>query len=980
LAKSYFAANVGINTTTPRAMLDVVSSSNSTSSAIFENSYTAGANSVLALKNDAATAGITNHFINFLDANGNMRGDIRFNNATSVSYQTQGIADFAEYLKKDSNTSIDWGTILCQNTSGNVEPCADKSSHIAGVASEFPSFVGGQDLGDGSITTGFTGVVSTRVVGTIKSGDYIGMSGIAGVGTKATTTGQVVGVALEDYNSDQVGNIEVKVALSWYDPQVQLTDTGDVNLVDQNASDTNYTIPHYFTLNDALGNPLQRVGEFSDAAIANLKAGFINAGQITTSALNVVTDNVTINGQHLRDYIVSVVNSTLGNQTLSTTGNANTHADLISPLASDSALAIKFDNNEMQILNSNTASGSAVAMIDRMGNASFSGQLTSANLITSDATISGTLHTNKIIADQIELSNNALTDLATQLSTASGFAISGGFQINGGMTAQTGNFGSSSQLSIDTNGNLTTTGNLNLTNGSISSDTNGDLVSQLNSDTSNSNPTKFTFKNAAGANVFSVDSAGNAALSGTITTSGGNYDLAEDYPTKDNGVAAGDILSVDTTNNGYVQKSNNTYDTNVIGIYSEKPGFRLSQADTTNNDKTVPVALAGRVPVKVSNENGAIKKGDYLTTSSVAGVAMKATKPGQVIGKALEDFNLDGTGKILVFVNVSFADPKKALANIVTDDNGNIAVSNISSESIVLPENLQIGTKEVAGTLNNALLAISDVITIHEDKLNTLQTDVLGLATNSASLNSRIASLEASSSSQIAQANDKVASTAADVVSLNKKVDDIISSLSAMPTTAYNVSSAGDLGLGEDVQLSTATVSGNLNVSGRTTVNDLGVTGNVSIGVLKINGLDDNGTASINTLSGDLKLQDYGMGGLDILSGRVVIDKDGNVNVQKAVTAKVVNTEKLNITTDTATTSAVLSASAGTATIVKGTDNVIIKTTAVTNNSLIYVTFSGDYSPAIRYWTEGKVAGNAFTVKLDAAVNNSVKFNWWIVN
>ena len=48
---------------------------------------------------------------------------------------------------------------------------------------------------------------------------------------------------------------------------VAMTDTGDLSLNDQNASDTGFTVPHYFTLNDALGNPLQRVGEFSDAAM-----------------------------------------------------------------------------------------------------------------------------------------------------------------------------------------------------------------------------------------------------------------------------------------------------------------------------------------------------------------------------------------------------------------------------------------------------------------------------------------------------------------------------------------------------------------------------------------------------------------------------------------------------------------------------------------------------------------------------------------
>ena len=45
-----------------------------------------------------------------------------------------------------------------------------------------------------------------------------------------------------------------------------------------------------------------------------------------------------------------------------------------------------------------------------------------------------------------------------------------------------------------------------------------------------------------------------------------------------------------------------------------------------------------------------------LRTSSLAGVAMKAdpdkVKPGQVIGKALQDYNGSGTGRINVLVNV----------------------------------------------------------------------------------------------------------------------------------------------------------------------------------------------------------------------------------------------------------------------------------------------------------------------------------------
>lgn len=64
----------------------------------------------------------------------------------------------------------------------------------------------------------------------------------------------------------------------------------------------------------------------------------------------------------------------------------------------------------------------------------------------------------------------------------------------------------------------------------------------------------------------------------------------------------------------------------------------------------------GVIPTKVCLEGGEIKRGDLLVTSSITGVAMKAdiekVKPGQVIGKALENYSGSGIGKIKVLVNV----------------------------------------------------------------------------------------------------------------------------------------------------------------------------------------------------------------------------------------------------------------------------------------------------------------------------------------
>jgi len=69
----------------------------------------------------------------------------------------------------------------------------------------------------------------------------------------------------------------------------------------------------------------------------------------------------------------------------------------------------------------------------------------------------------------------------------------------------------------------------------------------------------------------------------------------------------------------------------------------------------VPLAVVGIVTCKVSAENGAIRPGDLLVTSSLPGHAMKGTNRklmlGAVVGKALGSLE-DGTGVISVLVTL----------------------------------------------------------------------------------------------------------------------------------------------------------------------------------------------------------------------------------------------------------------------------------------------------------------------------------------
>lgn len=135
-------------------------------------------------------------------------------------------------------------------------------------------------------------------------------------------------------------------------------------------------------------------------------------------------------------------------------------------------------------------------------------------------------------------------------------------------------------------------------------------------------------------------------------------DVAEIYQTNED-VEVGDVL-VAGNKDRTLEKSTKPYAVDLIGIVSGAPALLFegnelklgSKPDRFIKGSKPPVALAGRVPVKVSLENGDIHVGDYLTSASKKGVAMRATEPGMALGIALENYSGGGDGKVLAFVNI----------------------------------------------------------------------------------------------------------------------------------------------------------------------------------------------------------------------------------------------------------------------------------------------------------------------------------------
>lgn len=196
---------------------------------------------------------------------------------------------------------------------------------------------------------------------------------------------------------------------------------------------------------------------------------------------------------------------------------------------------------------------------------------------------------------------------------------------------------------------------------------------------------------------------GNLRIRGTLSESV-LFDLAESFFMAEP-VEAGDLVRVDPLRPNVVHKTAMEGDAAAIGVVSTHPGVILGGAPfdaaslerawgpeiaaqfaseqeeivkvVTRDDPSLaadkdgaarveglalerfherhfaPIALAGRVPVKVDASFGAIEVGDALTPSPVPGVAMKAVKPGPTVGKALEALH-EGRGRILALVGTAW--------------------------------------------------------------------------------------------------------------------------------------------------------------------------------------------------------------------------------------------------------------------------------------------------------------------------------------
>ncbi|MBI2597079.1 hypothetical protein HYW41_02895 [Candidatus Daviesbacteria bacterium] len=134
----------------------------------------------------------------------------------------------------------------------------------------------------------------------------------------------------------------------------------------------------------------------------------------------------------------------------------------------------------------------------------------------------------------------------------------------------------------------------------------------------------------------------------TVHAQNKSIEVTSVYEIADTEAKEGDIMVA--TDKGLVRAAQ-SFDNKMFGVIAEQPVLVYRNGDT----KGKPVVRSGVANINVINANGPIKYGDYITSSTKAGIGQKASESGYVIGMALAEFN-GQEGQIPVAIRIEYAE------------------------------------------------------------------------------------------------------------------------------------------------------------------------------------------------------------------------------------------------------------------------------------------------------------------------------------
>lgn len=202
--------------------------------------------------------------------------------------------------------------------------------------------------------------------------------------------------------------------------------------------------------------------------------------------------------------------------------------------------------------------------------------------------------------------------------------------------------------------------------------------------------------------------------------------ISQSYSTTED-LAIDTIVSLKENSSDEVVAASHLNSANLLGVVVSANSSSLSL--TNNLANQVQVATSGTLRVLVSDINGAITRGDYITASPITGVGMKATDNARIIGvaqgsieggavqKIKNDAGVEQSvkvGETSVLVNVSsyFKQPEKTLIPSAVQNVANaFAGRNVNTLPIIISAGIFLVTLLVVviiiySMIRNAIISV----------------------------------------------------------------------------------------------------------------------------------------------------------------------------------------------------------------------------------------------------------------------------------
>ncbi len=284
---------------------------------------------------------------------------------------------------------------------------------------------------------------------------------------------------------------------------------------------------------------------------------------------------------------------------------------------------------------------------------------------------------------------------------------------------------------------------------------------------------------------------------------------------------------------------------------------------------------------------------------------------------------------------------------------------------------------EVVSTDKNGILSLNyDALTApivgaikeQQDQLSNFQLSISNLQSNSNSQFSNNENWNMENSTKIENLKLKIDDLDQKYSSISSQLDKILSlreisiaSDEATPSTSSAMISDEIISsvLGENV----ASFSSIL-VREKANINRLFVADSLSNGLLTLNGTSNN-VATIDSLTLPLRLQNNALAEISFMGDKVIIDTKGNLTVKETIKAKKYEVDVADVA----------AASAGKITINKDKDSIIIETSALDDNSLIFATPDEPVAVSAK-----KIEEKKFEIRLAEPAKSDLKVSWWIIN